>query len=135
MLTDNFYSILLNPKMISNVLNQSPKIIIPIKRKTAEVLDVVLDFPKNFFSKTEKVGSQWNSTFYENFDSKESESNLPLEGQIPWHLPLKIISIGADSKIVFDLPKSEKMTEEQYEREIIEIKNSMISLIRTIERE
>lgn len=121
--------------MISNVLNQSPKIIIPIKRKTAEVFDVVLDFPKNFFSKTEKVGSQWNSTFYEKFDSKEGESNLTLEEKISWHLPLKIISIGADSKIVFDLPKSEKMTEEQYEREIIEIKNSIISLIRTIERE
>jgi hypothetical protein len=54
---------------------------------------------------------------------------------MPRDLPLKIISIGADSELVFDFPKSEKMTEEQYERKIIEIKNSIISLIRTIERE
>lgn len=120
-------------------MNRSRRVIIPIKRKTAEVFDAVLDFPRNFLSKTEKIDSQWDSvlTFHKepDFNSKNRESNSPQEKKIPWNLPLKIISIDADSKVVLDLPKSEKMTEWQYEDKIREIKNSMINLIRTIERE
>ena len=124
--------------MITIVLNQSHRITMPIKRKTAEVFDAVLDFPRNFRPKTEKVHSKWDSVLTSHkeldFNSKKSESG-PLQEEIPWNLPLKIISIDADSKVVLDLPKSEKMTQQQYEDKIREIKNSMINLIRTIERE
>jgi hypothetical protein len=125
--------------MIIIVLNQSRKITIPVKQKTAEVFNAVLNFPRNFLFKTEKVDSQWNSVLTshdkDDFNSKNIELNPSPEEKIPWNLPLKIISIGADSKVVLDLPKSEKMTEQQYKDGVREIKNSMINLIRTIELE
>jgi len=125
--------------MVRIVLNQSRRITIPIKQKTADVFDVVFDLPRYFLPNTEKADNQWNSILTSqmepDFNSKKIDPNPLREREIPWKFPLKVKSMGADSKVVLDFPKSEKMTEQQYEDKIREIKNSMINLIRSIERE
>ena len=124
--------------MVRIVLIQSRRITIPIKQKTADVFDIVFDLPRNFLPNTEKADNQWNSILASqmesDFNSKKIDPNPLQEREIPWKFPLKVKSMGADSRVVLDFPKSEKMTEQQYEDKIREIKNSMINLIRTIER-
>lgn len=119
-------------------MNQSRRITIPIKQKTADVFDAVFDLPRNFLPNTEKVNSQWNSVLSSqmkpDFNSKKIDPNSLQEREIPWKFPLKVKSMGADSRVILDFPKSDKMTEQQYEDKIREIKNSMINLIRTVER-
>ena len=124
--------------MVRIVLNQSHRITIPIKQKTADVFDVVFDLPRNSLSSTEKADTQWNSILTSqlesDFNSKKIDPNPLQEDKILWKFPLKVKSMGADSRVVLDFPKSDKMTEQQYEDKIREIKNSMINLIRTVER-
>lgn len=123
-------------------MSHSRTITIPIKRRTAEVFDAVLDSPKKILSNAQKKDDGWwsfltnrgNARLKFNVNRELGELNPEIEeDSVRWDVPMKIVNSGAYSEIVVTLFKPEQITEQEFVDRVREAEMYMNSMKQIIE--
>ena len=122
------------------MLIESTTVIIPIRQKTAEAFNAVLDCPMSLISEGIKRENPWKfwSILEKKIktDSKLRQKELTsfvLGDKIRWNFPIEIIPIGDNSEVIFTISKTGRINDQQFIEKIKEAKISIINLIKIIE--
>lgn len=124
-------------------MTRSRTITIPIKRKTADVFDAVLDSPKKILSYAQKSDDGWWSFLNHRGNTKPRfNSNKELgelnpqiiEKSVCCNVPIKIISSGTYSEIIVTLFKPEQITEQEFVNRVREAEMYIHNMKQIIEQ-
>ena len=118
---------------------ESTTVIVPIRQKTAEAFDAVLDCPMSLLSETKKIGARWGfwhplEKIKINKGHQNEYTPLVLKDKIRWNIPIEIIPLGDNSEIIFTISKTGRVNEQQFIEKIKEVKISISNLVKIIEK-
>lgn len=115
----------------------------PVKQKTANVFDAILDCPQKLFPEATRDNHGWwsflsqqgNAKLKFNSDRKQGTLNpLIIENDIRWNVPMKVVTSGDFSELIVTINKPEQITEQEFLDKVREAETYMENMKQIIEK-
>lgn len=117
-------------------------ILIPVKQKTANVFDAVLDCPQKLFSQATRdndgcgsvLSQQENKKLKFHLDREQVTLNLRIiENNVRWNVPMKVVTRGDFSELLVTINKPNQITEQEFLDKISEAETCIENMKHIIE--
>ncbi|GKS66510.1 hypothetical protein YTPLAS73_00570 [Nitrosarchaeum sp.] len=123
-------------------VTRSRTITIPVNKKTSYAFDVILNLPPKIMPDAKMSSDGWWSFSTPRGNArlkfKENRSlgildHVFIDQDSQWNVPMRIVSSGEESEIVITLIKPDELTDEQFDRRMVEIEYVLENMKKIIE--
>jgi hypothetical protein len=120
----------------------SRTITIPVKRKTGDTFDAILNCPPKMMPDAKLTSDGWWSFSTPRGIAKlKFKENKPLgildhmfvDQDSKWNVPMRVVSNGDESEVIITLIKPDELTSDQFDERMIEIEQIFGNMKKIIE--